>query len=83
MPVILWTDALIWLLVAALAGYAWYVRSRDHLAVPWRRVGSSASGMAALVVLATFILAGLLDSLHFRPQMEFGGGQNKQAIAVL
>jgi peptide/nickel transport system permease protein len=80
MPVILWTDALIWLLAAALAGYACYVRSRDHLAVPWRRVGSSASGMAALVVLATFVLAGLLDSLHFRPQMESGGGQNKQAI---
>jgi peptide/nickel transport system permease protein len=87
MPLILWTDALIWLLVAAVAGYAWYVRGRDHLALPWRRVGSSASGMAALVVLATFVLTGLLDSLHFRPRMESAGGQNtiysNQIVSVL
>ena len=66
-PVILWTDAAIYLLVAAILVFIWYVRRHEHLLVPWRRVGRSASGMAALVVLLAFITTGLLDSVHFRP----------------
>jgi peptide/nickel transport system permease protein len=69
MTVILWTDALVWLLVVAAAGYAWHVARHAHLAVPWRRVTHSASGMAGLVVLLVFVLVGLLDSVHFRFQV--------------
>jgi peptide/nickel transport system permease protein len=70
MPVVLWTDGPVWLLVAITIGYFAYVRRHEHLAAPWRRVARSAPGMSALVVLAAFILVGLLDSLHFRPQLE-------------
>jgi peptide/nickel transport system permease protein len=70
MPVVLWTDGPVWLLVAITIGYLAYVRRHEHLAAPWRRVTRSAPGMMALVVLLAFVLAGLLDSLHFRPALE-------------
>jgi peptide/nickel transport system permease protein len=66
LPVILWTDALVYLLVATVAAFAWYVRRHEHLRAPWWRVAQTPAAMSALVVLAVFILIGLLDSLHFR-----------------
>jgi peptide/nickel transport system permease protein len=69
LPVVLWTDALVYLLVAAVAGFAWYVRRHEHLRAPWWRVAQTPAAMSALVVLAVFILIGLLDSLHFRPAL--------------
>ena len=82
MIVVLWTDVLVWLLAAALAGYAWYVHRREHLAAPWRRVSQSASGMVALVVLVPYILVGLADSLHFRPRLETEPGANVAVHSV-
>jgi peptide/nickel transport system permease protein len=75
MPVMLWTDGLVFLLVAAIIGYFLYVRRQPHLLVPWRRVTESAYGMSALVVLAFFIAIGLLDSIHYRPALEARDGQ--------
>ncbi|HEY6240768.1 MAG TPA: ABC transporter permease, partial [Burkholderiales bacterium] len=75
MPVILWTDALVYLLVAVIAAYFVYVRRQPHLLIPWRRVTQSAYGMSALVVLVAFIVVGLLDSLHFRLALERKAGQ--------
>jgi len=69
MPIMLWTDWLVWLLVAAIAGFAFYVARREHLAEPWRRVLKSRSGMVSLVVLSVFVAVGLLDSVHFRPRL--------------
>jgi peptide/nickel transport system permease protein len=75
----LWTDVLVWLLAVAVAAYFIYVRSQPHLLIPWRRVGQSASGMSALVVLAPFFAIGLLDSVHYRPALERKG--NESAVA--
>jgi peptide/nickel transport system permease protein len=75
MPVPLTTDVLVWLLVAAIAAYFLYVRRQPHLLMPWRRVGQSAYGMSALVVLSVFVAVGLLDSFHYRPVLERKGGQ--------
>ena len=72
MPVLLTTDVLVWLLVAAVGAYFVHVRRRPHLLAPWRRVTRSASGMSALFVLAVFVAIGLLDSLHYRPALERG-----------
>ena len=66
LPVILWTDALVYLLLATVAGFVWYVRRQEHLRAPWWRVAQTPAAMSALVVLAAFMLTGLLDSLHFR-----------------
>ena len=70
MPVVLATDVLVWLLVAATAGYALHCRRHAHLAVPWSRVFRSKVAMASAVVLAAYVVLGLLDSLHFRPALE-------------
>ena len=85
LPVILWTDALIYLLIAALFGFAWYVRRHEHLFAPWRRVARSASGMSALTVLAIFVAVGLLDSLHYRPALSAStpGAPRYYAVEVL
>jgi peptide/nickel transport system permease protein len=82
-PEILATDLLVWLLVAALAGFACYVRRQEHLRAPWRRVMQSASGMSALTVLLCFVVIGLLDSLHYRPALPDKDGKRVYAVEVL
>ena len=73
-PVILATDALIYLLLGLALGFAWYARRHEHLVTPWRRVGRSRTAMGALVVIGFYVLIGLLDTLHFR--LPSGEGQN-------
>jgi peptide/nickel transport system permease protein len=70
LPVILWSDALIWLLV--LTGVVLGVLSARNppLRAAWRRVGRSRPGMAAATVLLFFLVVGLLDSVHFRARLE-------------
>jgi len=65
-PVILWSDALVFLLIAACIIATVYVRKREHLLLPWRRVVQSSMAMVSLLVLSLFLLVGLLDTLHFR-----------------
>jgi peptide/nickel transport system permease protein len=75
-PVILWSDALVFLLLTAVVAGAWYVRRHEHLLLPWKRVAKSNVAMVSLLVLSLFIVVGLLDTLHFRmalPQTNGGG----------
>jgi peptide/nickel transport system permease protein len=72
-PVPLATDALVWVLVAAAAGYGWYCARRPHFAAPWKRVFQSKAAMASSVLLAGYLAVGLADSLHFRPRLEHAG----------
>lgn len=65
-PVILWSDALVFLLIVACIIATVYVRKREHLLLPWRRVAQSSMAMVSLLVLSLFLLVGLLDTLHFR-----------------
>ena len=87
MPVVLITDVLVWLLVAAAAGYGWYAYRRPHLATPWARVFRSPAAMASLVVLVAYVTVGLLDSLHFRQALPVKEGEQKaystQVLSVL
>ncbi len=73
-PVLFWTDALIFLLVALTAGFAFVAYRRPHLAAPWRWVARSGVGMGAAVVLAVYVLIGLMDSVHFHPTLEDAEG---------
>jgi len=75
MPVMLWSDALVFLLTAVCVGSAWYIRQREHLVLPWRRVAQNNIAMASLLVLSLFLVVGLLDTLHYRvalPQNDHG-----------
>lgn len=69
LPVILWTDALLFLLAGMLVLGAWHVRRHEHLRQPWRKVARSRAGMSAAVVLTLFVLIGFLDSMHYRPRL--------------
>ena len=72
MPVVLWSDALVFLLIAAGIAMIWYVRRHDYLLLPWRPVGKSSVAMVCLLVLSCFLLVGLLDTLHYRAALKQG-----------
>jgi len=67
--VILWTDALIFALLAAVAALVWFIRSQEHLLAPWRAVAQRPMAMGAALVLGVFVVIGLLDSLHYRERL--------------
>ena len=47
LPVVLWTDLLLFLLIGVAVAATVYVRRQPHLLAGWRRVGASPAGMAA------------------------------------
>jgi len=67
--VILWTDASVWLLVAALVAYGLAVLRKPQLAANWAKVFRNASALASSLVLAACLLVTLLDSIHYRPRL--------------
>ena len=73
--VVLWSDILIWLLVASSIGFGVLISRSPPLLAAWRRVGANRVGMASATVLLGFVLIGLLDSLHYRVQLEAKPGQ--------
>ena len=77
-PVILWTDALLTLLVALCLFYARYASRHAHLRAPWGRVRQSGVGMGSAALLCVFVLIGLADSLHYRPLLESKPGTAPQ-----
>lgn len=70
MPVIFWTDALIFLLLCISIGAGFIIRRHEHLRAPWRQVSRRPVAMSALLVLTAFAVIGLLDSLHYRAPLE-------------
>ena len=81
LPVLLPTDVLLWLLMAAIAGYGWYCSRKPHLAAPWRRVFQSRAAVGCSVILAAFVLTGFLDSLHFRTRLDAQAGASAAAYS--
>ncbi len=81
-PIILWTDALIYLLVVLVLCFIRYVRHHEHMLTPWKRVGHSASGMSALTILLFFLIIGLLDTVHFRPALDHRTSQGNAVYGV-
>ena len=69
MPVILWTDALIFALLAGVLMLVWFIRRQEHLRAPWRAVAQRPMAMGAALVLSVFVVIGLLDSLHYREKL--------------
>lgn len=73
LPVFLWTDILIYILLAVVAAGVVYVRKRPHLITPWKSVLKRKRGMISIMVLACYVLIGLSDSIHFRLALESDG----------
>ena len=79
--VLLWTDAAVWLLVAALIAYGVYVRRQPNLAANWGKVFRDAPALASSVVLLACLLLTLADSLHYRAALPPAAGSASQAVA--
>jgi peptide/nickel transport system permease protein len=65
--VVLWTDAAIWLLVAALVAYAVLVLRRPQLSTNWSKVFRDGPALASSLILVICLGLTLLDSVHYRP----------------
>ncbi|MDX8386044.1 MAG: ABC transporter permease [Gallionella sp.] len=84
MPVVLWSDALVFLLLSAGIVTAWYVRQHEHLMQPWRRVARSKVALISLMILSLFLLVGLLDTFHYRAALpEQSKGESVYSSEVL
>jgi len=68
-PVLLWTDMLIFALLAGVLALVWFIRRQEHLRAPWRLVAQRPMAMGAALVLGVFVVIGLLDSLHYREKL--------------
>ncbi len=75
--VVLWTDALLFLLFLFALAFGIYASRREHLRAPWRRVVRSRVGMGSLVVLGFYLLIGLMDSIHLHPRLPQGEQQGE------
>ncbi|WP_116791879.1 ABC transporter permease [Achromobacter dolens] len=80
--VFLWTDIALWLMVLGALAYAWHVRRSPNLRATWARVARDTPAMCSAGVLAAFALVGLLDSVHYRPQLPPAPGAAADAAPV-
>lgn len=68
-PVLLWSDALILLLLVSIVVPLWLARRNgsfdETFRAPWRQVMASAMGRACALILSVYVGIGLLDSLHY------------------
>jgi peptide/nickel transport system permease protein len=84
--VFFWTDTLIYLLLAAIAIFAWYASRHEHLRLPWRRVWRRPLATGALVVLLGYVVVGLLDTVHLqleRPSSAPGAAEYSTEVQSL
>lgn len=80
--VLLWTDAALFLMAAAVLVYVWRVRRKATLRATWGRVARNAPAMCSVIVLACFVVVALLDSVHYRPRLPPAPGAPADAAAV-
>lgn len=75
MWVVLWTDALLYLLLVGLAAYVVLTARRPRLREPWRRVFGRPMGAVTAVLLVAFLVVAVLDSVHYKPPVYDDAGQ--------
>lgn len=69
-PVILWTDSLIYLLLALTIFAAVTLRKNQQFMTQWRVIFHSTAASISVVVLSLYVIIGLLDTLHFHPLLK-------------
>jgi peptide/nickel transport system permease protein len=73
--VVLWSDALFFGLIMAVVLLGVWARRQAPLRQSWARVARDKVAMVSATILAAFLLVGVLDSLHYRAQLEAAPGQ--------
>lgn len=69
LPVILLTDALVFLLLGTAIAFGLYASRREPLRAPWRQIRRRPVAMAAMVILLAYVGIGLVDSIHFKKRL--------------
>ncbi len=77
--IILWTDALIYILVIACILLSYFVVRKPNFQRPLKKISNSKTGMISLVFLLFFVLIGLADSVHFKETK----GHSHEIISLL
>ncbi|MCF8150024.1 MAG: ABC transporter permease [Sulfuritalea sp.] len=77
-PMLLWSDVLLFVMIAVIVALLIWARRQDALRSAWGRVAKNRVAMAAATVLAVFVLIGLLDSLHYRARLDDRAGTAAQ-----
>jgi peptide/nickel transport system permease protein len=73
-PLVLWSDALIYLLVISLCIFFYKLRQDPQTRERWGQVFASRLGMVTFTVIITYVGIALLDSLHFRRALDATAG---------
>ncbi|MDR2000989.1 MAG: ABC transporter permease [Zoogloeaceae bacterium] len=68
-PVLLWSDALFFLLIALALGSVWWGRRQEHLRAAWAAVWAKRRARIAAAALAGFFAISFIDSLHYRAEL--------------
>ena len=79
-PVVLWSDALVFFLVAVLIIFFWRLRRDPLTRERWNQVFSTRLGMITFTVILIYIGVALLDSLHFRSALPPPAGMETEEI---
>ena len=82
LPVFLWTDILIYFLLSVVIAAIFYIRKKPHLRAPWRLVFQRKRGVISVVILLSYVMIGLLDSVHFRSALESDSPTDTQHYAT-
>ncbi len=77
-PVLLWSDALILVLLWSVVVLIWLVRNNEALRGPWRQVMRNPVGAGTALILAVYVGIGLLDSVHYVERLPDAPGQAAQ-----
>ena len=67
---LLWTDMMIWLLVAVAALWGWRLSKSVESRRKWHAIFRSKIAMASAIVLLLYLLLALMDSVHFKVSHE-------------
>ena len=78
--IILWSDALIFMLVIALVAFFYNLRRDPRTRDRWGQVFGSKLGMVTFVIIITYVLVALADSIHFRRALEPEPGQDPDVV---
>ncbi len=77
---VLWTDYLIYFLVAAVIFFISTLRNNPQNSERWKEVFSTRLGMSTFIIILAYVAIALLDSVHFRKALPPVEGQSSEKV---
>ena len=74
----LWTDIMVWVLVAALIAWGWVISRSPQVKKQWHTIFRSKIAMASAIVLLFYLSFTLLDSVHLRFEADTSGDSRQE-----